>query len=176
MKNKEFRVLFTIVSLILTLGILLGGYSLYKKFGVQEPVIKQLCSNKAIEKASIEKKNQQHLIKIELKKVENIQKQYAEVENIINSKFEPDDYELIIIGKQNKDLEQLFDQLQPAIYEALASNRYLWLSNEIKRQTDEKHMAYRMFVDERYLYIQIEDGDSYIYKIINRNIETQDIS
>ncbi len=171
MKNKEFKVFLAIIALIVTLGVLLGGYSLYKKYGIQGPLIKELSSHEMIEKAEIDRKNDKYIINLQLNKVENIQKQYTEVEDIINTRYKPGDYDLIITGRPNEELEQFYEQLQPAVYEALADNRYLWLSDHIENQAAGKRIAYRMFVDEKRLYIQIENNDNFFYKIINRNTE-----
>ncbi|HZK01973.1 MAG TPA: hypothetical protein VFC96_03820, partial [Anaerovoracaceae bacterium] len=168
-------VFIVLISLILTLGILFGGHNLYMQYAVQKPVLKELYSSGTVKKAEIEKKNKKYIIDVQLNDIDNIQKGYEEVESIINGKYKPDSYELVITGKPNKGLEDLYEQLQPAVYDALANNRYLWLNNEIKKQTDEKGMVSKLFIDERRLYIQVKADDYYFFKIIDRGFEKMNI-
>lgn len=175
MDNKEFKVFIALISLILTLSILFGGHSFYMQYAVQKPLLKELSSLEMVKKAEIEKKNKKYIIDVQFNQIDNIQKGYQEVENIIKTKYKPDSYELKITGRANENLENLYEQLQPAVYEALANNRYLWLSNEIEKKTGEKGMVAKLFIDEKHLYIQIEADDYYFFKVIDRGFEKMKI-
>lgn len=168
MKKNEFRVFLSILALIFSLGIFLGGYNLYIKWGLEKPLIKDLSSLSSVQGVSIEKNDQKYELKVKLKKVSNIQEQYKEIEKQVKSGLGNKEYELEIVDRRNDALELLFNQLQPTIYEAVANNRYLWLDEEVARRTAEKKMSYVIFIDEQNLYLQLMDGNAYLYEVINR--------
>jgi len=171
MPNKQFKILVFIITLILALGVFLGSYALYKKFGVEKPLLEQLSAVPAVERVSMEKEGKKYIFEIELKKIENIQEEYTEINQVISSRLEEGGYEIRIKGNGNEKLKEFFNELQPAIYEALAYDRYVWLEEEIARKSAENQINYKMFVDEKYLYLQLEDESKYIYKIFNRETE-----
>ncbi|MBC7076129.1 MAG: hypothetical protein H5T98_08745, partial [Syntrophomonadaceae bacterium] len=104
--------------------------------------------------------------------VDNIQEEYEKINQVINSKLEKETYDIKIQDDGNRKLQEFSDQLQPAVYEALAHNRYVWLEEEIAEKSAENQLNYRIFVDEKHLYLQLEDGSKYIYKIFNRDTES----
>jgi len=172
MRNKQFKVLAFITSLVLALGVFLGSYAFYKKFEVEQPLLEQLSAMPSVEQVSMEKEKGEYVFDIKLKKVDNIQEEYEKINQVINSKLEKETYDIKIQDDGNRKLQEFSDQLQPAVYEALAHNRYVWLEEEIAEKSAENQLNYRIFVDEKHLYLQLEDGSKYIYKIFNRDTES----
>ena len=93
---------------------------------------------------------------------------------MIKSTLQDKEYELKIGDKRNQNLEMVFDNIQIAIYDALDNHKYVWLNEELGRYIEPRGMTYKIFIDDQRLYLQINDGQSYLYTIINRTTD-QDI-
>ncbi|MEN6326888.1 MAG: hypothetical protein ABFD18_11865 [Syntrophomonas sp.] len=169
MKKNEFRVLIAILALILSLGALLAAFYLYKEWGIKEPIVNEIKTIESVHDVKIEEKGQKYEIQVHLNKASDIQKPYQVIVEKVEASLAPEDYQLIIKDQRNARLQTMFNDLQPAIYEALANNQFIWLDEEIAKQLQKTNMKHRIFIDEEHLYLQIIDGNSYLYEIINRN-------
>lgn len=166
MKNSEFRVVLAILALVVVLGLLWGGFTLYNKLGIEEPLIKDLQAIEAISDVSITK-NKIYVIEVKMGKVEDIQSVYDSLITTIESKLGEEEYKLVIIDKENKVLKDWYKELQPAIYQALANNEFMWLDERLAK-TFKDGVRSNLFVDEKNLYIQLFNDDAYMYKVLPR--------
>lgn len=176
MKKNEFRVLIAILALILSLGALLAAFYLYKEWGIKEPIVNEIKTIESVHDVNIEDKGQKYEIEVHLNKASDIQKPYQAIVEKVEASLPPEDYHLVIKDQRNASLQTMFNKLQPAIYEALANNQYIWLDEEIARQLQKTNMKHRIFIDQEHLYLQIIDGNSYLYEIINRNQKNSALS
>ena len=168
MKKIEFRVLISILALLLSLGALLAAFYYYKELGIKRPIADEIKSVELVRSVKIDEKGQKYEIEVSLNKVGDIQEAYREIAEKVEASLEPGDYQLFVKDQRNTGLQNKFKALQPAVYEALANNRFIWLDEEIGRQLQNTNLKHKLFIDEKHLYLQIIDGNSYLYEIINR--------
>ncbi len=169
MKNNDFRILFSIAALMLSLGIFLGAYNIYIKLGIEKPLITELSALEGVRQVHLNKVDKGYEIKIDLIRMDNIQKMHIDINRILHERLKDKDYELQIGDRRNEELQGCFDNLQPAIYEAIAENRYIWLEGQLAKKAKSKGIDYAMYIDKRYLYLQLYDESQYLYEIIERN-------
>ncbi|QGT99643.1 hypothetical protein SYNTR_1050 [Candidatus Syntrophocurvum alkaliphilum] len=168
MQNKpQFRIIIALISLVVVLGLLFGGYNLYNTIGVHNPVKGELSEIPEIQDVKIEKVDRKDVFKIQLGKTTNLKKVYTDTTKVLNSKYDPENYELIILDNSNNELEKAYDNLHLAIYEAIANNQFLWLDKQLEEK--QKNYDYKLFVDEENLYLQLEQENYYIYKVLDRS-------
>lgn len=165
MKNNEIKIFYLIISIIVALGILLGSYNLYQKYMVEEPLIEKLLLIQEINKIDINKVNKLYTFKVYLGKVENIQKSYAEIDSTIDDTIKGE-YNIEIKDERNQRLDKFFDDLQPALYQGLAQKEFLWLDQQINQRSRNQDIKARLLVDNKRVYLQLEDGNSYLYSVI----------
>ncbi|MDD2509700.1 MAG: hypothetical protein PHG94_00990 [Syntrophomonas sp.] len=168
MKNNEFRVFISIAALILSLGVFLGAYNLYVKWGIEKPLKAELLVQEGVKKVEVNKGEKGYEIKVELKKVDNIQQSYVDISRVLNSRLNDGDYELKIGDQRNQDLQAFFNTLQPAIYEALADKCFIWLNELLAEKVAAQGMKHAMYIDKERLYLQIWDEQKYLYEVIER--------
>ncbi|MDD2619098.1 MAG: hypothetical protein PHC92_00290 [Syntrophomonadaceae bacterium] len=168
MKKNEFRVLVSIIALILSLGVFLAAFYFYEEWGIKKPLDNQIKTVELVQKVNINEQGKKYEIKVYLNKSSDIQKSYIEIVKAIESKLGAREYQLVIKDQRNTSLQKLFSQLQPAVYESLANNKYIWLNEEIARQAEKRNMKHNIFIDGEHLFIQIYDGNHFLYEIINR--------
>ena len=164
MKNSEFKIITAVISLFVTLAILLGGYNLYNKYMVEKPLTTQLAMLPTVKSANIKKIDNEYLIQLQLKQVDNIQDSYNQIEATINRKIKNDKFKIEIQDAGNKQLSQFYNDLQPVLYQGLSGQQYLWLDEQIKERSNNKGIESQLYVDDKRVYLQLEDADSYLYK------------
>ncbi|MGS0764680.1 hypothetical protein [Syntrophomonas curvata] len=165
MKNNEIKILRLIITIIVALGILLGGYNLYQKYMVEKPLNEKLLHMEEVNKVDVNKVNKLYSIQVRLGKVENIQKSYADIDSIIDSSIKGN-YAIEIKDGRNQRLGKFFDDLQPALYQGLAQKEFLWLAEQLEQRSQSQNIKSQLRVDNKRVYLQLEDGDSYLYSII----------
>lgn len=104
-----------------------------------------------------------------MNKVDNIQDNYGDINQALKARLNGKNYQLEISDQRSQDLQELFNSLQPALYEALADNRFIWLNEQLAEKTAAKGMNHAMYIDKEQLYLQIWDGQHYLYEVIERN-------
>lgn len=172
MKNGEFRLRIVLLSLLIVLGLLLTGFTIYTKKGIEEPLINDISALEGIQEVSINK-NKVYIIEVQINQVASIENVYQSILKSITSKLADNEYELLLVDQPNAKLNELSAKLKPAIYQALANNEFLWLDKKLNDISAGEEVVSHMFIDEKYLYIQLSDGDSYIYRIFNRAYDTK---
>jgi|GEM_PF-1111110 len=166
-KNREFNILYIIISLFVALGLFLGSYNLYQKYLVEQPLVKKISNIEEVKSVAINKKDKTYFIEVSLNQVKNIQKTYNNIDAAVREIIKKDNYEIKVKDHRNPQLEQLFQELQPSIYQGLAQMQYQWLDYHIIERSQEEGISANLFVDEKRLYIQLEKGKSYLYCIID---------
>jgi hypothetical protein len=167
MKNSEFKIIIAVISLFITLAILLSAYNFYNKYLVEKPLTTQLTALPNVKSAKISKVDKEYLIQVQLKQVDNIQDSYNQIESTINGKIKNDKYKIEIQDAGSKKLSQFYNDLQPMLYQGLSGQQYLWLDEQIKERSSNKGIESRLYVDDKRVYLQMEDADSYLYKTFN---------
>lgn len=175
MKNNEIKIFYLIISIIVALGVLLSSYNLYQKYMVEKPLTEKLLLMEEINKVEVDKVNKVNKLysfKVYLGKVENIQKSYAEIDSTIDDTIKGE-YNIEIKDERNQRLDEFYDDLQPALYQGLARKEYLWLDEQINQRSRNQDIKARLLVDNERVYLQLEDGNSYLYSVIEHTAATE---
>jgi hypothetical protein len=167
MKNNEFHLKTFILALLISFALFLGGYSLYKQIGVEKPAIEKL-SSLTHGQVNIDKIGDTYEVVVEPGKLENLQRSWNDISTLLEKQLKGKNYRIVIKDKSNLDLQLHYEMLQPAVYEALALDRYVWLKQEIDNSLQDTDIKSRFFIDDQNLYLQMEQGDYYLYKVIER--------
>jgi hypothetical protein len=167
MKNSDFKTAITLVVFVISLGLLLGGYKLYVKYTMVEPVKQQLQARPAISNVDVARADGQYRIAVQLQQVDNLQQEYIAIQETLDKTLKKTPYKLTITDPAEDKLRDAYVRLQPAIYEAVASNRYVWLDQTLSQYAASTGISYHIYVDERFLYLHLADGDGNLYRVID---------
>lgn len=167
-KKTEFNVVVAVAALVTVLIISFSSYYLYKRFGIDAPLEKKIESLEGVEDTKATRFRDGYEIDISMKKVANLQEAYISIDRAVKDALSQKEYSLHLSDKPNQSLQDFMQHMQPAIFESLAANRFIWLDEELSRRTREAGLQYKLYVDQEHLYLQVEDGENYIYQIIDR--------
>ncbi len=168
MKNNEFKIIITIFTLVFALGIFLGGFTLYNKWGLEGPLVEQLANIEGVEEVFINKDNKNYEISLELGKNDNFSEIYNKALAICETKLGVNNFDVFLIDNPNNKLNEIYIGLQPIIYESIAKNEFLWLDDSLKLMAGEETIDYELFIDDVNIYIKLSDKDYFIYKVLVR--------
>lgn len=167
-KKADFNVVTAVAALVIVLIISFSSYYLYKRFGVDAPLEKKIEALEVVENSKATRLKDGYEIDINMKQVANLQEAYNSIDRAVKESLPGKKYSLHLTDKPNQPLQDFMQHMQPAIFESLASNRFIWLDQELLSRTREAGLQYKLFVDQEHLYLQVEDGENYIYQVIDR--------
>ncbi len=168
-KKNEFKVLLFITAFVITFSLGFGAYYLYSRYNIEKPLLTQIDKISSVEESWMEKQDNIYTIRITLGRVENLQEKYKQLDEMVREKLGEGQYQIVIDTEDNTILDQVYYDIQPIVYEALANNQYVWMRDEIGRIATQEQLEYKMFIDDNHVYLQFSDGDDYQYYIIDRN-------
>ena len=168
-KKNEFKTLLFITALLITFGLALGGNFLHSRYNIENPLLAQIQDLPNVEGSSIEKKDHMYLLRVSLAQVENLQEEFKQLDELAKEKLGEGKYQILIEGRDSRDLDLIYYEIQPVVYQALANNQYVWMKEQINLLAEQDGLEYKMFIDEQRVYLQFSHGDQYQYYIIDRS-------
>jgi len=165
-KNHDFRIVVFAVALLVSLGLFFGGYTLDREVTARNTRagLAALCGGPV----NLEKQGKVTVISVQPGKVDNLQETWKSMTEFIEKDTSKDKYRIIIEDKRNNNLQEALDHLQPAVYEAAANNTFVALQRQLDQCLSKQDIDYRFYIDNDRLYLQMEDGDYYLYQVIDR--------
>ncbi len=178
MKQPAKRIITAAISLLVTFSLLLGGYSFYNDYIVKKPLLQALKDVDGVQDVKMSKEEGEYRIMVVLDEVENLQSSYVKLDETTTGYLARKGYELQIADHRNQQLTDLYDQMQPYLYEALAKNNYIWLQEEISRQIQSRgpDTEYKFSVDSDRIYLQLTQDQKSLYAVIPRQLTEESVS
>lgn len=167
-KKNDFKILLFITALLITFGLALGGNFLHSRYNIENPLMAQINELPSVEGSSIEKKDKIYLLRVSLGQVENLQEEYQQLNELVRDKLGEGKYQ-ILIESDGQELDRIYYDIQPIVYQALANNEYVWMKEQINLIADKDELEYKMFIDQEHVYLQFSHGDQNQYYIIDRS-------
>jgi hypothetical protein len=172
MKGKQANWLLGFVALITTLAILVGGQLLWQKFAVAKPLDKLLQDVDGVVTATQSDvkggKDNMVLIDVTLQNVNNLQNTYTEIDagakRILGSK----PYTVAIHDKRNGELEQFYYSIHYFVQEAIFTGNFSQMAQRVKEQSQAQGIDTRIYVDTRFVFVQMQQGDGQMYVVVPR--------
>jgi len=145
---------------------------------VKEPLKEALLNIDAVKEVNIKSENQQHMeILITLDKVDDLSKTYQEIEKIVALRFPENSVKIFLIDKRNAYLETVLEKLHFALMEGERLGNYTEMSDKIYLLLEQENELerYRLRVDQKYIYLQLESKSYYLYEIIPITFSTAEV-
>ena len=168
-KKNEFKILIFIMALIITFGLAMGGNYLHARYNIENPLLAQIKDLPGVESITIEKKDDLYLLQVSLGYVVNLHEEYKQLVELVRDKLGQEKYQILVEGSDSRELDLVYYQIQPIVYQALANNEFVWMQEQIKLVADKEGLEYKIFIDQEHVYLQFTHGDQNQYYIMDRN-------
>lgn len=169
MKMAGIKVHLVIIFLLLTLVILVVGNMLYQKYYLTEPLFKLYQKTKVVQDYHVDGQGRVKKVLVEMKKTNNLQKSYNELLAGTAQVLGNSEITLELKDRRNDKLEKIYYDSQLIIYEALLKGNFTNMAEAIKKQAKAAGAEAQISIDKNNIYLQLVQGDNYLYEIIPRN-------
>lgn len=170
MEFKDINIKRVLIFLLVFLSILFLANYVYRVYYIEKP-LKEFYENSSIVKSyEIINKNNIKEINLTLKQVDNLKDAYNSLlvgtEKVLNNKK----FIIKLENDKNADekLNEFYYKIQFIVYEAIQKGEFLKMSQYIMAESQRNNINSKLYIDEKNLYIQLNDEDKYLYKIISR--------
>lgn len=165
---QGFRVPVVILAVVLALGLFLGSRWIYYKYSYNEPLNQVLKANKAVESFNIDRRKPVIRITVKLGAVENIKDTYQSLQNSIQDILSPKPFQIDLQDNRDAPLKKIFYASQFAIYEAIMQGNFREMAKCIEHEASLQKSQATIFIDQNYIYLQMQHGNHYLYEVIPR--------
>lgn len=142
-------------------GLLVGGQYLFKNYYVADRFQEKLTQIDGVTKVEING----DIINITLSKEGELKQVYHEISQIINDQ----NYQIKINDDSSKKLEIISERCEIALEEGIFRGNFTEMANYIYNLTNNQGVISQVFVDKDRVYLKLEVGDKYLYRIIDRH-------
>lgn len=171
MEKSKLNVKLIVGVVIASLLLVVVGQFAYYKLYLNAPLAEELKKVPGISKVKIEDNNGQSTVEITLKKIDNLQNSYVEINKIVTEKAGKN-MQINIQDKTNNFLENVYRQMNFSIQEAIVqgnfADMYIRLGEIAK---ENKIKDWNLYIDKDNIYLQIMDKDDYLYRVVPRGSE-----
>ncbi|MEL7564292.1 MAG: hypothetical protein AAGU27_05350 [Dehalobacterium sp.] len=158
----------TLVTAGIFFGLLVGGQIFFKNYYVADHFQEQLTKIDGIKKVEVK----EQIITLTMSNVSNIKQSYQEISHIIEDK----NYEIIIKDTPSNKLEEIASESEIALQEGIFRGNFTEMSNYIKNLAQSQGVTAKVFVDNKRVYLQLEEENKYIYRIMERPNNNSDMT
>lgn len=162
------------MGVILTLALLAGGYWLYQRFLVEKPLADALHQLPEVMDWSLRKDKDKKVLIVELASVSNLKESSNAIKDTAEHFLGKEAVEIHLLDRRSSELEKVMYAVQFPLYEALVQGNFTHMAEFIRIEAENAKLSrYQIYIDESYLYIQLHQGQNYLYEIVPRTTEVQ---
>jgi hypothetical protein len=165
---QGLRIPVVLLATVLALVLFLGSRWIYYKYSYNEPLNQVLKANPAIESFSIDRRKPVIRIVVKLGAVEDIKHTYQNLQNNIQNILGNKPFQIDLQDNRDAPLKKIFYTSQFAIYEAIMQGNFREMAKCIERDASLQKSHATIFIDQNYIYLQMQHGNHYLYEVIPR--------
>ncbi|MFZ7102575.1 MAG: hypothetical protein ACOWWO_07945 [Peptococcaceae bacterium] len=163
------KIMVSIFVFIIMLAILMGVYHFYKQYFVNQPLSVTLDNSDFIADYTIVEEGEKPVLRLELNKTRNLQHDFLDFLHNSQKLIEEKSLTVEITTRPNESLLTMYQQIHPAVYEALEIGNYTSLQDRLQKINKELILTRaELAITDDFLLLQLEDGDAYLYCVFNK--------
>lgn len=169
MQFQGLRVHVILLALAAGMVLLFGLQWMYNFSQVDKPLKVFFARQAEIKGYELEENGGRLRISVALGPVANLRETYARIEEGVKDILGGRPFDLDIRDNRDSRLIDDFYRLHYDLEEALATGEFTAMSTELTRKEQDLGLNdLKVFVDSRYLYVQLMRGNRYLYEILPR--------
>lgn len=166
----KFRLTIIVIVFIATITILFGGKSIYYEYHIEKPIQSVYKNMPEIKGVKLQTNNDDVNLFIQINKTKNLQETFQEIKTKAEKIFGTKPFKININDKSDGTLDKTFYFIQFDIYEAIDRGDYSTMVDKIESKSKNAGVTSKLYIDDDYLYLQMEHGGNYLYKIFPRHL------
>ncbi len=167
--RKGFRWEIIALSAVLTLAVLSLAYYSYERAGVRRPLEKALLTDPDVSDVSISDGDSGLTIEVSLSKVSDLSATYKRINDLIVDRVDQKGFVLWIKDQRNAELLDMYHAAHYYLEEASVRGNFGTMIETCGPILDNAGAtAYKITVDQKHIYVQIESENGYFYQVLDR--------
>ena len=174
-RNLNWKIM--IAFFLLVFILLFGGKYLYSEYYVAKPLQETLRETEFVREVFIKEQEDIVHLEVSMEKMDNFQEGYGKIKTMVDESLGSGNYQLTIKDNSNESLDDVWYKIQYAVYEAAAKSNFQEMSEVVQRYSEDAGLnKVKIYLDQQAVYLHLEDGQHYLYKVIARQKEYQKIA
>ncbi len=163
---QNMRLSTVVIAMIITLSVLFGGKYVYE-LNANQDLLQKIRSVAAVEEVKIARDERPPTVYLQLSEVDDLGKVYRQIRKIVDT-YLGQEYQVVLVDRRTKKLEEVFNECQFSVYEAISTGQYQQMSRVVKETAKNSGVAVRISMDSSNIYLQFKDSGDYLYEVIPR--------
>ncbi|QGG46921.1 hypothetical protein [Heliorestis convoluta] len=152
---------------LVTLALLWGSHHLYERYVLEKPFHERVTTILPDAVVEHRKEGATTFVKVESKEIDDLSEIHQEIYKI-SREYLGEGVKIVFVDNPDQELQQLWKEIQFPLYQGLATGNYQDMHHEIKAMIEPTGFSYVVTLDAKHLYLQVENEESYLYRIIAR--------
>lgn len=166
---KSFKWPVAIVAFLLTLVLAVGGVQLRQRQLVNEPLFKRLNELEQVKTVDLRKEGGTQVVVVTLNYVDDLPETYRQLNDEISRLLGQKRYRLEIVDGRDQTLEAAFIAVHLALYEGEHRGNFTDMGGHVADVLADMGIEeHKVIVDNENIYLQIKNGDAYLFEVIGR--------
>ncbi|ACL69944.1 hypothetical protein [Halothermothrix orenii] len=168
MEIKGIKINVVVLSMLIIVLAFFAGQHLFKLYNIEKPLTDELKSVKGVQDVKLLESGDKTDVSVKLSSDVDFYKRYHQLEKIASEKL-GNELGKIIVNNEDNSLEEIYYQMHYYIFEGISTYRFSYMKNEIKEIAEKNNVSdYRVWVDEKAVYLKLNRGKTSYYKVIPR--------
>ena len=168
-KLYGLKVHIVIIVMLIALVCFWGAQRIFNGVNFEQPLKKELDGNQQIaDYRIIDEESDVYTIVITLNATNNLKQTYNAINDPVQLIMGEHPFQLEFTDYRNDKLNDIYDQGQFMIYEALVNGNFRDMSNVLEENAQANEVESKVFIDQDNIYWQMKDEAHYLYTVIPR--------
>lgn len=168
MPVQGIRLQVVIATALLGLFFLFGVQRAYEFSRVDQPLAEFFRSRSEVVAFAVRPGEGGLRVEVTLRPVPNLREAYLPLEEGVRAILGNRPFRLVVHDRRDRVLVEQFYRLHYLFQEAVATGRFTALTGALAAAREAGLDEASAFVDDRYLYVQLRHGRSYLYELVPR--------
>lgn len=164
---SEMKIHYIVLVAVVSFALLLGGYNIYTTHYLEEPMINNISELTQVK--SVEINSAENLINVELAEGVPLKDAHKIIKPLVGEQFS-----LQYASNASANLTDVFEKSNFIIQQGLKQGEYYFMYESLTKLYDEAGLTHNFVLDGDNLYIQLYDGNNYLYEVIPRTTKGSD--
>ncbi|MFW6281827.1 MAG: hypothetical protein ACOC1O_03415 [bacterium] len=168
MEFKGLKINVIILVIMLVIVMFFFGQYIINIYNINKPLQDEINSIDGINSVQIEKEDNKTNAIVSFESNIHFYDTYREIEKIMDKRLGSNTGQ-IVINKvaESKDLKDIYYKLHFAIYEGINTSKFVQMSENVKLIAEKNKINnYKVWVDEKAVYLQLNKGENSLYRRI----------
>lgn len=167
MSINQLKIPVVVLSLIISLGLLLGGQYFYEHYYLWNEFNGKIAQVLPGAKVSIDRNEDPPVVYIKSSGITDLQTSYRQIDKVVKSRLGTQ-YRLVLQDQRTPQLQKAYESSQFAIQEALVTGGFEKMRQQVNQVAEHFQIEARITIDPSNIYLQMKDRHGYLYEVIPR--------